>query len=732
MEMTTSSQWQKIFWITLGVIFIYCLFVVPHYGITGDEVTQWKYGHWVWDYMKSFGSNKTMEIPKELIGKTYSYSQVFDSPLKYYGGFYDGIAAMLIDIFNPKDEFLVRHYWNLIFGFAGLIFGGLLAKEFAGWRAAFIAVIFMVFTPRFFGEIFNNPKDIPFATGYLAALLCTVKWLKALDTDTLNWKKTIWLGLSIALAISVRVGGILVIAYLGMFYLAEMYRIKGFGTKLFGKSMKHIIVAVVIGWIGSCLFWPYALDNIIGNPIEAVKKMSAYPLAIRSLYDGQLQSIATMIYDDAGKPIAGTFNLPSTYLLNWLGMGMPLFVLITFIGSFFYGYKYTKTKKNTYYLLLIFATVFPVFYIIYKKSVVYDGIRHILFVLPVMSILGALFFDYIIEMFSGKKAVQYAVVGITVILIALPARFMFANHPNEYIYFNELKGGIKGAYGNYETDYYFNSLKESFNWLKENKLKDFKPTPGHDSVLLASNIPDMMNQYINISGLPIKFVYVRYYQRGESDWDYGIFVSRFLDKEQLQNGYFPGAKPLHVVEADGVPLSTIQANDPERNMLKGQEATKVHNDTLAMQYFEKAVVYDSKDIEALRNFAIAAFQLGDKQKAIDAIGKAYNLSSLDIGTANYAGMIYLQSGDANKALQVFSKLTEDQPDMAEGWMGLGQAQATLRNYPAAIEDINTGLSKDSRFTPQGYMMLASIYQQMGDMQTAQKYANAAQQAGGGR
>jgi tetratricopeptide (TPR) repeat protein len=720
--MISEKNLPKIFWGLLALILIMMLCMVPQYGITGDEVTQWKYGDFVWRYIKTFGGDKGVLTDPYITQKA----------LQYYGGFYDGIAAMLNDIFQPKNPFLLRHYWNAIFGFFGIVFAGLLAKEFSGWRAAIIAVLFMVFTPRIFGEMFNNPKDIPFATGYLAALLCIVKWLKTLNTDTLKWKSTIWLGLSIALAISVRVGGILVIAYLGMFYIVEMYRMKGFGSKVFGKSLKHLAVAVVIGWIGSCLFWPYALENIIGNPIEAVKKMSAYPLAIRSLYDGRLQSIANMVYDDAGKPISGTFNLPSSYLLNWLYMGMPLFILITFAGSFFYGYKYTRERKNSYYLLLLFATVFPVFYIIYKKSVVYDGMRHILFVLPVMVVLSALFLDYIIRMFTGKKAIQYAIAGATLLLVALPARFMFANHPNEYVYFNELEGGIKGAYGNYETDYYFNSLKGGFDWLKEHKLKDFKPAPGHDSVLVASNIPDMMTQYIRVSGLPIKFVYVRYYQRGESDWDYGVFVSRFLDKEQLQNGYFPGANPLHIVEADGVPLTTVQENDPQRNAMKGQAATKAQNDSLAATYFELAVKHDPKDIEALRNLAVAAFQAKDNAKAFDAIGKAYAISSMDMGNAQTAGMIYLRGGDFNKAIQVFGKMKDDYPDEAEGWMGLGQAQASVKNYPLAIEDINTAIAKNPQYTPQGYMVLAYIYQQQGDMANAQKYQAAAQQMGGGK
>jgi len=697
--MSSERTLSRVFWGLLALILVFMFIMTPYHGITGDEVTQWKYGDFVWRYIKTFGGDKAV------LNDPY----ITEKALQYYGGFYDGIAAMLTDIFKPKDPFLLRHYWNTVFGFFGILFAGLIAKEFSGWRAAIITIIFMVFTPRIFGEMFNNPKDIPFATGYLASLLCIIQWLKNLDAIT--WKRTTLLGLSIALAISVRVGGILVIAYLGLFYLVEMYRIKGFGSNIFGKSAIHLLAALVIGWIGACLFWPYALEDILGNPIEAIKVMSAYPLNITTLYEGAK---------------IRTTEIPAGYLIKWISIGMPLFALIGFAGSLWFGFVYTKTQKNSFYLLLLFATLFPVFYIIYKKSVVYDGMRHILFVLPVIVVLAALFYDYLLTLFSGKKALQYAVGAVMILLVALPARFTFANMPNEYVYFNELEGGIRGAYGNYETDYYFNSLKGGFDWLLEHKLKDFKPTPGHDSVLLASNAPALMEQYVGMTGKPIKFVYVRYYQRGESDWDYGIFMSRFLDKEQLQNGYFPGGNPLHVITADGVPLTTVLENGPARNAIKGSEAMKTGSDSLAVRYFEAAVQHDPKDAEALRNLAIAVFTI-DRKKAQDAIAKAYAISSLDMNTAQTAGMIYLRSENFSKALEVFGKMKDDYPEEAEGWMGLGQAQAALKNYPAAIEDINTAIAKNEQYMPQGYQILAYIYQQQGDMATAQKYAAAAQQ-----
>ena len=39
---------------------------------------------------------------------------------------------------------------------------------------------------------------------------------------------------------------------------------------------------------------------------------------------------------------------------------------------------------------------------------------------------------------------------------------MLLNHPYEYIYYNQLVGGLNGAYGNYETDYYYVSSDRGF------------------------------------------------------------------------------------------------------------------------------------------------------------------------------------------------------------------------------------------------------------------------------
>jgi hypothetical protein len=77
------------------------IYITPSYGITGDEDIQWKYGHYVWDTISSSKHNTLFDDPK-----------MNESPLKHYGGFFDGMAAMMNDVLMPNDEFLLRHYWN--------------------------------------------------------------------------------------------------------------------------------------------------------------------------------------------------------------------------------------------------------------------------------------------------------------------------------------------------------------------------------------------------------------------------------------------------------------------------------------------------------------------------------------------------------------------------------------------------------------------------------------------
>ncbi|MES2702311.1 MAG: tetratricopeptide repeat protein [Bacteroidota bacterium] len=639
---------KKAFWILLAVIFVYMLAVVPHYGISGDEVTQYRYGAFVWDYIKSFGANKAVLTDEYILKKE----------LQYYGGFFDGFVTMLLSIFHPKDEFVFRHYWATLFGFTGIMATGLLAKEMKGWLAAIIAVIFLFFTTRYLGESFNNPKDPPFAATYALALYAMIVWLK--NIEHLKWKHTILMGLAVALCLSIRIGGLLLVAYMGLFYAVTVWQKKLQKTKALGNSIKHLAVAGFIGYFGAILWWPYALEAPLSNPLEALRVMSTYPLFVKMLFEGHR---------------IDTSMVPWYYLPKWLMMGLPLYLLAGFIGGIVMIRQLSKKYGATYLWMVVFAALFPVLYIIYKKSVLYDGLRHALFVIPPMVVVAAVFVSYLFETLPSK-AMKYAVAGLTLVLVALPARFMFANHPNEYVYFNELAGGVKNAHGEYETDYYMNSIKQGYKWLVENELKKYL---AKDTMVIATNCMEPLQQYQKVSPVAFHALYSRFYQKNQNDWDYAIYYGRFLDKEQLLNGYFPSSMAIHVIKVDGVPICAVLKNDPERNGFKGYTAMKQNDYPHAAEYFGKAAAKYPEDMEVWQSLTDANIRLNNVDGAQAAIDKAMAISSLDVQTAMMAGQIALYRKDFRKAVNIFSKITEENPDLDQAYQLLQQAQRGAQN-----------------------------------------------------
>jgi tetratricopeptide (TPR) repeat protein len=228
---------------------------------------------------------------------------------------------------------------------------------------------------------------------------------------------------------------------------------------------------------------------------------------------------------------------------------------------------------------------------------------------------------------------------------------------------------------------------------------------------------------------------VRYYQKNEHDWDYGVFYGRFLDKEQIQNGYFPdevSGQAIHLVTADGVPLTAVLKNDAERIGYKGVTALKSGDTSNALRYLNAATQKYPKDMELWTDLALANINTGNAQGAKEAISKARGISSLDLQTEMTAGEIALTMNDMQWAQQIYSNMIENYPAMGNGFLGLAKVQAVQGNFDLALENVNHSnemaqATNDGRLMQQGYMTMAFIYQRKGDMATAQKYYQAAQQ-----
>ena len=103
------------------------------------------------------------------------------------------------------------------------------------------------------------------------------------------------------------------------------------------------------------------------------------------------------------------------------------------------------------------------------RPLTYNGPRHFLFLFPIITLISFVsFLDLVyLAKIHGKLLVTSLFVA-WIIGLGLTARTMILLHPYEYVYFNELIGGLNGAKGKFEMDYWFSSNKEASEWLSRN------------------------------------------------------------------------------------------------------------------------------------------------------------------------------------------------------------------------------------------------------------------------
>jgi hypothetical protein len=128
--------------------------------------------------------------------------------------------------------------------------------------------------------------------------------------------------------------------------------------------------------------------------------------------------------------------------------------------------------------------VFPVGYAIATKAVLFDGMRHFLFVLPPIAVLAGIGFDAVLTWLEARRrALAMAAYAGLAIWLIWPASVLVRLHPYESLYFNPLVGGLQGAALRYDTDYWVNVMHEMVAEL-ENYL-DREPARAQRSYFVA-------------------------------------------------------------------------------------------------------------------------------------------------------------------------------------------------------------------------------------------------------
>jgi hypothetical protein len=425
---------------------LFVLFTFRDYGVTWDEDVHNWYGNFVLDYYLSLAADKTALHWQDL----YNYGAIFDT-----------IAAVL-NRMSPIGVYETRHLLNALVGILGLIGCCKLGRCVAGSRAGFIAVLFLVLTPNYYGQMFNNPKDIPFAVGVIWAIYYMVRIVSALPRPPMQL--VIKLGVAIGMSMGVRIGGLLLLCYLGLLLTVDgVWRaVAARGAVQLANawaSFSRILVPVVlVAYPVMLLFWPWAQTDPIDNPLRALEFFSHQTFPFNTLFDGRF--------------IPAT-DLPWTYLPGYIVIALPELILVLLLCAPIVAAvavvrrgRRVKREEALTGLALGIGIVFPIAYAITIKAVLFDGMRHFLFVLPPIAVAAAVIADKglgWLSSFPYRRPVWALLALYGFAHVAIMAML----HPDQYVYYNAFVGGVEGAQHKFKLDYWANSYSEAVHGLED-------------------------------------------------------------------------------------------------------------------------------------------------------------------------------------------------------------------------------------------------------------------------
>lgn len=430
--------------LALGLV----LLTFRDHGVTWDEPGLRTYGRLLVDWYAS--------------GFTDTRAFAFAN-LRYYGGAFD-ILATLLEPLTPLEPYQLRHLLGGLVGLLGLALAWRLARRLAGPRAGLLALLLLATLPLWWGHMFFNSKDVPFAVGVLGSLLV---WARALE----EWPRphlgtALLLGLAVGLTLGVRVGGVILAVPFGASLALLTWR----GARRRGApaALRELAAGaarllpglpVLAGVLVPA--WPW-VALAPGNLLEALGYLSHFPYTADTIFAGRRYP---------------AFALPAAYWPTLLALQLPEVVLAGLLAALALRARRGGGEVQRLALLAVaVAALFPLLYAVLARPTGYNNLRHFLFVLPPLAILAAVGLDRLLDRLR-RPARAVALIALLAGLL-LPVARSAQLHPYGYVYFNDLSGGVPAAAGRFELDYWGTSFGE-LGRLLEAKLAQSPATFGH-------------------------------------------------------------------------------------------------------------------------------------------------------------------------------------------------------------------------------------------------------------
>src|SRR5262245_37537919 len=402
---TSESRFSTAWWVFVALavtLLPLMVFASFDFGVTWDEKPRHHYGELVWEFMRGLRARNTTYV---------------EDGGHLYGGLFDTICAA-VERYVPVNRYVLRHAINATFGWVGIVYVGRLAARLFGQWAGVLALLLIAASPRYFADSMNNPKDLPFAAATAAALYyfstMSPRWPYASRSTAFK------IVLALAAALNIRAAALLYLGYFGLLIGAFVLTERQFDRRHLLDTLLRVVAVTAGTLVLGTAFWPWAMASPFVRPIEALLSFANAPFGADVLFNG--------------RPVPSN-DLPWHYVPVWLLISTPPVVLV---GLVLAG-LFTRREWLPALYWLAAVALLPIALVIVQRSTLYDGVRHLLFIYPVVVVLATA--GWTAALSRRDPTVRRITAALLVIGAVDILTFDIRAHPNESSYFNEFIGG---------------------------------------------------------------------------------------------------------------------------------------------------------------------------------------------------------------------------------------------------------------------------------------------------
>lgn len=391
--------------------------------------------------------------------------------LYMYGGGFDMTAALLHKVI-PLELFETRRLLGAVVGIVGLTVTWRLGRRVGGPLAGLAALLLLALCPTFYGHMFMNPKDAPFAVAMVILMLGLVRLAEEYPSPSPRTILIVGLGAGLSIGSRILGGLALIYAIVGFVpLLLDEIRAHG-GREAIRRFMRVVYVllpGLILGYLVMGLIWPWSIIAP-GNPFQAATYFSQFfEKPWKEMFDGALVSVPDMPWSYL--PTLFALQLPEVLL------GLSIAAVVGTVVAL--SRADVSGRRKTILLMLTLAAVLPIAVAMVKRPALYNGIRHFIFVIPPMTVLAGTAFAWGMKWLKqNHRSWQPAALAAFSFGLLLPLGEMIRLHPYQYTHFNHIAGTVRAADDLYMLDYWGLAFKQASDGLRE-ELTERQEVPPH-------------------------------------------------------------------------------------------------------------------------------------------------------------------------------------------------------------------------------------------------------------